>query len=177
MGSVSIPCKALLFTGLLYNQKVDLSHLLQTLESQFGRVWKQSSPYTFHETDYYDAEMGNSIQRVYVVFERLIRMEELTDIKLYTNRMETDLFSRGRKRNVNIDPGYITSAKVVLATTKNNQHRVYLRDGIYAEVTLRFRKKSFTPWEWTYKDYRRAETIQFFNSVRSRYREIIENTR
>jgi hypothetical protein len=175
MGSVSIPCKALLFMGLLYNQNVDFSHLLQTLERQFGSVWKQSPPYAFYETNYYNTEMGNAIQRIYVAFKKLIRMEELTDIKLHTNRMETDMFSREHKRNANIDPGYITSAKVVLATTKNNQHRVYLRDGIYAEVTLRFRKKSFTPWEWTYKDYRRAETIQFFNSVRLLYREIIEN--
>lgn len=177
MGAVSIPEKAIFFAGLLYNSSVDVSRLFYILEEQFGKVWERTSPYPFTETDYYCTEMGDSIQRIYVSFENLIRMEELADIKLRTNRMETDMFSHENKRNVNIDPGYITSAKVVLATTKNNQHRIYLRDGIYAEVTLRFRKNSFTPWEWTYRDYRRKETIVFFNSVRDHYRKIIKRNR
>ncbi len=177
MGAVFIPRKAILFTGLLYNSSVDVSRIFQILEEQFGKVWKRTSPHPFIETDYYCVEMGDSVQRIYVVFEQLISMEELSDIKLRTNHMETEMFSHENKRNVNIDPGYITSAKVVLATTKNNQHRIYLRDGIYAEVTLRFQNKSFTPWEWTYRDYRRKETIEFFNSVRAHYREIIKHSR
>jgi hypothetical protein len=177
MGVVSIPEKALFFTGLLYNSSIPVSRLLHILEEQFGKVWDKTRPRTFIETDYYNAEMGYPVQRLYVVFERLIRMEELPEIKLCTNRMETEMFSRENKRNVNIDPGYITSAKVVLATTKNNQHRIYLKDGIYAEVTLRFQNNSFYPWEWTYRDYKKKETIEFFNFARAHYREVIKHVR
>jgi len=62
---------------------------------------------------------------------------------------------------------------VVLASTKNNQHRLYLGEGIWAEVTLRYRNKTYTPWEWTFRDYRLESTIRFFNDLRSLYRKML----
>jgi uncharacterized protein DUF4416 len=78
---------------------------------------------------------------------------------------------RGRQRRINLDPGYIDLAKLVLATTKDQQHRLYLGQGIYAEVTLRFTGGRFVPWDWTYPDYRTAEYLAFFDAVRQRYRQ------
>jgi hypothetical protein len=72
-------------------------------------------------------------------------------------------------RRVNIDPGYIAATKLVLASTKDAAHRVYLSDGIYAEATLQFARGSFQPCTYTYRDYAAAEVIAFFNAVRRDY--------
>jgi hypothetical protein len=77
----------------------------------------------------------------------------------------------GSRRRINLDPGYVDLSKLVLATTKNHQHRLYLGQGVYGEVTLRFTRKSFRPWEWTYPDYRSEHYVQFFNEVRNTYLE------
>ena len=69
-------------------------------------------------------------------------------------------------RPLNLDPGYITPAKLVLASTKDHAHRIYLRDGIYAEVTLSFRGRKWQPLEWTYPDYRRDDYQRFFTECR-----------
>ena len=82
--------------------------------------------------------------------------------------MEEALASDG-KRRINLDPGYISQSKLVLATTKNHGHRIYLGKGIYAEVTLRYRNKAFRPWEWTYPDYRTEEYVEILEEIRSIY--------
>ena len=170
MGRISVPQKAMLFAGLLYHPAQNRDRVIELMGEQFGGILLTSIPFTFTETDYYSREMGEDLQREFVAFETLIDMDRIVDIKLSTNRMEELYFTRNGNRSVNIDPGYLTSAKVVLATTKDFQHRVYLGRGMYAEVTLRYRKDSFRPWEWTFKDYRREDTIQFFNRMRHLYR-------
>jgi hypothetical protein len=89
----------------------------------------------------------------------------MAEVKLRTNTLERELSSCG-KRAVNIDPGYITLSKAVLATTKNYSHRIYLREGIYAEITLAWEKGTFTPRPWTYPDYRTDTAVSFFNRAR-----------
>ncbi len=170
MGTVKKPLKAVLFTGLIYNKSVNPESIYKLLGEEFGPICLISQTFSFVETDYYKNEMGDELKRVYIAFNKLIHMDQIPDIKLRTNQIETEIFSGHGKRTVNIDPGYLTSSKVVLATTKNFQHRIYLNTGIYAEVTLRYRKNSFTPWEWTYNDYRRNESIEFFNKLRTHYR-------
>ena len=68
----------------------------------------------------------------------------------------------GESRPLNLDPGYITLAKLVLASTKDHSHRIYLGQGIYAEITLDLSRGGWQPSEWTYPDYRRADFHQFF---------------
>jgi hypothetical protein len=165
------PHKALLFSGLIYNSVVNPCNIFEILEKEFGQIIFKSTPFIFNETDYYKAEMGENLERLYVAFDKFIDMDFISTVKLRTNEFEVEYFSKGGKRQVNIDPGYITSGKVVLATTKNFQHRIYLCRGIYAEVTLRYRKGSFEPWEWTYRDYRRKESVEFFNQLRNIYRQ------
>ncbi len=170
MGNITIPHKVMLFTGLLYNNSVKQCFIIDLLAGMFGDIIYTSKKFIFTETDYYEKEMGAELGRFYIAFDKLIEIEEIADIKIKTNDIEKNIFSHNGKRNVNIDPGYLTGAKVVLVTTKNFQHRIYLRKGIYAEVTLRYQKGTFTPWEWTYRDYRREESIDFFNKVRSLYK-------
>ena len=95
-------------------------------------------------------------------------MQDLYRIKLYTHRLEKK-FLAAKLRQINIDPGYLDLAKLVLATTKDYAHRVFLRKGIFAEITLSFRGDSFGANDWTYPDYRTQEYIDIFNQIRKLY--------
>lgn len=126
-------------------------------------------------SDYYKKELGNEIFRRFIFFKNLIKQESLPDIKLKTNEIEIRLSTNG-KRNINLDPGYLTLSKIILASTKDYSHRIYLRDGIFAEVTLLYNKKegSFVPNINTYKDYTDYRYINLFNLARY-YLRLIKN--
>lgn len=136
----------------------------------YGPVDHVSPVWPFDFTSYYAEEFGENLLRQFFAFAELIDPAGLWKIKLFTNTLESQLASQG-KRQANLDPGYLDLSKLVLATTKNHQHRIYLGRGIYAEVTLRFTRGSFRPWEWTYPDYRTEHYVQFFNEVRRTYLE------
>ncbi len=161
-----------LFFGLLVGTMKNLPEALRRLRTDFGEIDVQSEPHPFTHSTYYNKEMGDTIQRLFIATHDMIEMSELPDIKLYTNRIEM-LFAdeASKNRTINIDPGYLSLCKVVLATTKDYDHRLFLKSGIFGEVTLKFRKssKSFEPWEWTYPDYREPYAIEFFNKLREIY--------
>jgi hypothetical protein len=122
----------------------------------------------FDHTAYYAAEFGEGLKRRFVAFEELVHPGKLAEIKLLTNALEMEWVLEG-KRRINIDPGYISHSKLVLATTKNHAHRIYLGQGIYAEVTLHFRDGAFRAWPWTYPDYASSPLIAIFNHIRALY--------
>lgn len=172
MGKINYPLPAMLFTGLIYKDDGILKSVKEKLTVQFGEAYEESSVIPFNFTDHYTREMGEGLKRGFFCFKKLINIESLPEIKLKTNEMESDLAdSSTGNRRINIDPGYITAEKLVLATTKNYGHRPYLTKGIYAELTYRFIKKSFTTLEWTYPDYRTKEAISMFNGWRKWYLE------
>jgi hypothetical protein len=155
----------ILITGLIFKD-IDLANRAQgELEDIFGAVNKKSPVLEFDKTRYYEDEIGAGLKRRFLSFKNMIRPEDPAGIKITTNGIESRLRVKGN-RAVNIDPGYLTEAKLVLLTTKDNQHRIYLRDGIFAEVTLMYRKGTFKPLEWTYPDYRGRDYIDFFNELR-----------
>jgi len=123
----------------------------------------------FDHTDYYAAEMGCDLKRRIFAFQELICPSQLPDLKLWSNSIEEDWAVSG-KRRVNIDVGYISLGKLVLATTKNHSHRLYLGEGIYGEVTLRFVRGHFEPWPWTYPDYASTEYRKIFGEIRELHR-------
>lgn len=124
----------------------------------------------FDRTQYYAREMGWPLYRRFVSFEELISPETLVELKLTTNAIENEYLFQGN-RQVNIDPGYISAERLILSTGKNYVHRVYLGKGIYADLTLVFKRGSFRPLEWTYRDYSAPEMIAYFNELRSAYME------
>lgn len=140
------------------------------LEEIFSPLDKCLDWYNFVHTRYYQPEMGGNLKKRMISFTELILPEGLPDIKLCTNQIEEKYAHHG-KRTVNIDPGYLCASKLVLATTKDYDHRVYLGRGIFADVHLRFRKKHFQPNEWTYPDYREVFVTRFFEEVRQNYLE------
>jgi hypothetical protein len=168
MGEVTKPKPVKLFVGILIARLPLLSQLCQSLEERFGAIELSSDVMNFNFTKYYEPEMGPGLKRQFVGFRDLVSPDDLPEIKLFTNSLEKKLAERGR-RLVNLDPGYLTGAKVVLVTTKDFAHRLYLGCGIYGEVTMLFQRGRFTPLPWTYPDYRSESYHRFFRELRDRY--------
>jgi len=171
MGKIRQHPPVKLFTALTYISSLDLRPVYEELTSHFSLIESKSHIYDFSEfTPYYQKEMGDKLYKIFVVFSELCQPDQLPHIKIKTNQLENNYAIDG-KRRVNIDPGYITQAKIVLATTKNYSHRIYLNHGIYGDVHLYFHQGSFQKQSWTYPDYQQQEIIRFFNQTRKRYLE------
>ncbi len=166
MGITKKPQLVKLIVGLISSHLNLFSTVQGELVGLFGPVDLESSLIPFSFTNYYSSELGPNLQRKFLSFARLIEPQRLAEIKSLTNEMEVRFQRQNNKRGMNIDPGYLETGKLILATTKNQQHRIYLGKGIYAEVTLRFRREKFEPWEWTYPDYRSKIYIDFFTKAR-----------
>lgn len=123
-------------------------------------------PFSF--TEYYQDELGSPLRRRFVSFERLVAPDSLPAVKLQSNSLEERLSEEGR-RTVNVDPGYISLAHLILATCKGYTHRPYLRDGVYADLTLLYQERRFRTLPWTYPDYAAEETREMFRTLRERY--------
>ncbi len=139
----------------------------------FGPTALVSPLFDFHQTRYYESSMGKELRKQFLVLHQLVSADGLGDIKRRTNEMEAELARSGNYpevRPLNLDPGILTLGKFMLATTKDQSHRIYLNDGIFAEVTLRFHAGTYEPWPWTYADYREPDVISFLNDAREWYR-------
>jgi len=156
---------ACLIIGLLFRDPDIYEMTVSQLQTEYGLVLFESPRIPWDHSVYYVDEIGEGIQRTFICFEDLISPERIVDIKLRTNEIEAAL-SREGKRAINIDPGYITPSKVVLASTKNYSHRIYLGRGIYAEITLYYHKGEYHSLPFTYHDYTKSENIRFFRKVR-----------
>lgn len=170
MGKTSRPEPVKLVVGLLAASTELLGEAAHRLGAIFGPIDEQSPPVPFAYTSYYAEELGQAPWRQWLSFARLIDPGELAGIKIQTNALEAEWTVEGR-RPVNLDPGYISLTGLTLATTKGFWHRIYIGQGIYAEVTLPFHRGAFRPQEWTYPDYRAPEHIEFFTQLRRGYRE------
>lgn len=174
MGKPGRPNRVKLFCGFFAADAAALADARDRLARIFGRIDYESPVLDFTQTDYYAAEFGGGLKRQFVTFARSFTEEGIYKAKLATNRLE-ERSARDGRRTVNFDPGYVTLSKVVLLTTKDYTHRLYLARGIYAEVTLHYRDRTFAPWPWTYPDYRTGGYIELFNAVRDRFhREVQE---
>lgn len=162
------PQPSKLIVGLFTKEKELVGKVAVHLVECFGQPDAISSWLSFHHTDYYTPEMGRPLLRRLFAFGDLIEQERLADIKLLTNSLETDFMTNG-KRSINIDPGYLLAERFVLATGKNYTHRIYLRNGIYADLTLIYYKGKFRPLDWTYPDYAEEGVLNFLESVRQKY--------
>ncbi len=167
-----------LFIGMIAQDPHGLEGPMKSLQANHGPLDFESLPKPWDYTPYYAEELGTSLIRKFIFFERLITPDELWNIKRATNKIEeqTGLVMDGKfRRRVNLDPGYLTQSKVVLATTKDFAHRIYLQEGIYAEVTLIYQGKSFQPMPYTYPDYRTKEYLELFNQARETYRRVAQS--
>lgn len=178
LGERASPAPVKLIVGLIVPNRELAARAKDDLINELGKVDDKSEFFSFDFTDYYEEEMGSDLMRQFLSFQELINPGRLAQLKLLTNDLEDQItcsVSFQVDRAVNLDPGYVAPSKLVLATTKNYSHRVYLHSGIYAEVTLQYRDGSFIPWEWTYPDYRTEKYLSFFNRVRDNYLQQLRN--
>ncbi len=159
-----------LIMSLFSPEKELVISVMDQLPDIYGETDWISPEVFFDRTRYYEKEMGWPLYRRFLSFKNLIPPEMLVDIKLKTNGIEKT-YLNGPKRRINIDPGYISLERLVLATGKNYIHRIYLRKGIYADLTLVFKRGGFVPLDWTYPDYADQKMIDCFNTIRSQYLE------
>lgn len=153
MANISEAPKVKLFCALLYNNQTILSSAMQKLSEIYGEIDFIGKDFIFDKTDYYFSEMGDGLKRKIISFENSISPDEISDIKLQTNGLEI-LLSENGKRTINIDPGYIDYMKVVLASAKYGPHKIYLKNGIYADLTLIYSKGIFHSFHWTFPDFK-----------------------
>lgn len=140
------------------------------LEEHWGPVALASPVYDFQHTRYYEATMGPQLRKQLLTFAASAPADCLPDVKRRTIALERELAESRRFpeiRPLNLDPGLVQLGKFLLATTKDQAHRVYLRDGIFAEVTLRYTAGAFEPWEWTYADYREPAVRAYLGEARA----------
>jgi len=175
MGKIKTYPPVKFFAALTFSPAAPIVEAQQMLESLLLEIEEISLCYDFDQfTHYYGEEMGTGLKKKVISFRQLQPAELLPEIKVATNEIENRFLS-GPGRRINIDPGYICAAKMVLATTKDYDHRIYLNRGIFADLHYRFRQGHFQPTEWTYPDYRQPELIDFFEQIRDNYLEELKD--
>lgn len=173
MGKIKKAVPVKLIIGFIYKEESVLLQAKKLLLKCFGKIDFESTKCLFNHTDYYEQEFGKDLFRKFMSFSTLIPADKIADIKIFTNAIEKKL-AEDSFRKINIDPGYINLSKLVLATTKDYIHRIYLGKGIYAEMTLFYRNKTFNPWEWTYTDYKTQHYLEIFAKIRELYAKQIQ---
>ena len=165
------PVPAKLVLSLLSSDRALLTgELPHILEHSFGPIDLLTEPIAFTETSYYDAELGTPILRRFLSLVQLVEQDRLVEMKLRTNALEQRLARGDGRRRVNIDPGWLTLERFVLATGKNNAHRIYLGRGIWADLTLLYRKSGWQALPWTFFDYAGTEVQSVLTRIRDRYK-------
>jgi hypothetical protein len=161
-----------LLIGIMYNDKELLSKIISILRERFGDI-ESELEYDFSFTDYYKPEMGENLKKKIIIFKNLIKREQLADIKNWTNGLE-DRESINQKRKINLDPGYLTICNVVLASAKEMPHKIYISEGMFGDVVLEFKNRSFQHSEHTFPDYKSDVVKNFLNKARETYKKQIK---
>lgn len=175
MGEIKKPLPEKLVIAFIYKENEIYNKVRKILTEKFDNIDFESEELEFNYTDYYNNEIGNNLKRRFASFEKLIQPDNLSKIKIMTNEIEQQfLYENTKNRKINIDPGILSLSKFILATTKNYSHRIYIGDGIFAEVTLKYEDKKFVAFEWTYPDYATETYRKILEKIREIYKEQIK---
>ena len=161
------------FCGMISRHPESVEWAIEKISEHWGKPVLQSPPISFEAGGYYRATMGDGLLKTLVAFEGFCDPGELAGWKVATNHWEKEYAancSHPETRPLNLDPGYTSQAKLVLATTKDRDHRIYLRDGIFAEVTLTYVRKTWEHHRWSYPTYRGNEVASFAQQCREHLR-------
>ena len=173
MGEIATHPPVMLIVAITSRYPEALEWTAVKASTQWGPIAKSSPVFDFTETGFYTESMGHELKKQFLAFEKPFDPNDIADTKIVSNQWEQQYIDQtnfDEERPVNIDPGYISEAKLVLVTTKDRDHRIYLRDGIFAEVTLHYRSKVWTHSRWTYPDYQRKDFQEFFSQCRDSVR-------
>ncbi len=154
---------------ILFSDSEKLRIAINELENSFGEIDFQSEYFIFDSSDYYQEEMGSEIKRVFLSFLQLRPPDILVEAKKKSTEIEQKLAVEG-KRKVNIDPGYMDYSKLVLATHKGGGCKIYLKDGVWADLIMRYEKGRFLPFPWTFPDFASGRYSEVLLRIRSIYK-------
>ena len=174
MGNITKPSQVKLFIGMLSNEESLFAAVDDQLRSIYGDIDFESHVWPWEHTKYYSKEMGEGLKRRFVFFEKHVNPGEISDIKVQTNEIEKQFLSAEGGRKINLDPGYLDSAKLLLVSTKNFCHRGYLDKGVYGEVTLIYSGDNFQSMPYTFPDYKTDEYIEVFKEARRLFKENVQ---
>lgn len=170
MGRIVPPQPVTPILGVIYRDTAIVDDALMWIEHLMGDLDLASDEWSFDLTDHYAGEMGDNLKRRFFTFNRPADPDMLSEWKVQTNQLEDQMAERyGEYRPVNLDPGYITGAKLVLASVKGLAHRVYVGQGISAEVTMSYRDGRWIKRDYTFPDFKEGRYDAFFSKVRERH--------
>lgn len=167
------PQSVKLFIGMLSPDISLFDELKEKLKDIYGPIDLEGSVWEWNHTDYYSKEMGADLKRKFIFFEKLISPETISQIKLNTNELEKQYLDEKNRRKINIDPGYLDSARIILVSSKDFSHRIYLGKGIYGEVTLIYSGNNYQILPYTYPDFRTQKYWDIFKKAREMYKKNI----
>lgn len=158
-----------LFVATLHAPDAPLHQAIGSLTERWGEIDFMSEDFPFQATNYYEAEMGNTLLRRFYSFAKLIGPEEIVAAKLFTNSVE-DRFRKNDGRTINLDPGYLDFYKVVLASVKFGGQKIYLQNGIYADMTLVMFKGKLESFAWGFPDFKSGAYDAVLFAIRDLYK-------
>lgn len=170
MGIIRPRQNVLLLTAAFSRHGEVFQWLREQSEKAWGPIALESPMFDFANTEYYERTMGPGLKKQFWAFEKLAPPNCLPEVKIQSNAWEEELAASGRypdERPLNMDPGYMTLGKLVLASTKDHAHRIYLDRDIFAEVTLYYRDGDWRSNPWTFADYRAFDYYDFFDECRN----------
>jgi hypothetical protein len=163
-----------LFVAVLWAESGPLEKSLEQLSARWGEIDFASADYPFNMTEYYESEMGQNLKRRLVSFRRLASPDCLSTAKHICNDIE-DRLSGERGRTINLDIGYLDHNKIVLASFKGAGQKIYLANGVWADMVARYRSGKYCPFEWTFPDFRDGRYDRELLQIRQRYLEQLHN--
>ena len=158
-----------LIAAVLFCDRSQVERAKEQLIEKFGPIDYVSPSYPFDRSRYYEPEMGEGIQRLLLSFRTLVDPSSLREIKMFTNAIEDDM-REGEKRVVNIDSGYLDYAKVVLASMKSGNQKIYMGDGVYADMILFYEKGGYKTFDWTFPDFKGGAYLKPLLHIRATYK-------
>jgi len=168
------------FCAIISRHQELRDNAVELIAADWGKPVIVSPELDFESGGFYTETMGADLKKRLVAFEGFVDPAELAGWKCQSNGWEAKLaaeFSHQELRPLNLDPGYMSQAKLVLATIKDRDHRVYLRDGIFAEVTLTYVGKQWRHHRWSYPSYRTKPVAQFAAECRTRLRKHLKENK
>ena len=83
MSKVLKQSKAVLVMALMYNDINIYNSALEKLINNFGEIEVISDEYLFSHSAYYKDEMGDSLNKRFIVFNNMIERDYISDVKRY----------------------------------------------------------------------------------------------
>jgi len=160
---------AKLIIGAIYADPQWLMKAKLAMQRQGWEIRHQSQIFPFDQTDYYSTEMGEGLKRCFFSVKGLQSLEFSADWKLKTAEIEQQLSNKG-KRTINLDPGYLDLSRVVLLSGKEGSHKIYLRNGVWADLVLLKVKGGYRNFPWTFPDIKTGCYDDFFLQLRAEFK-------